>query len=174
MPCFLPSVLGITTTFPSASTTAQYPSSLRSIPVIFFAPFLLPCSVAKVSAFCRARFTVSLSSYNFKTKEIKQLKDSIDSGGYFCKNKYFTAIEVGKVYENDYGPHYQDIVVQNEKFETIKEIFKHVSDEHATPIYNFSNSKVQVSDGSKYYLLDCETYELTEMNSLYRIITMYE
>lgn len=118
--------------------------------------------------------TVSLSSYNFKTKEIKQLKDSIDSGGYFCKNKYFTAIEVGKVYENDYGPHYQDIVVQNEKFETIKEIFKHVSDEHATPIYNFSNSKVQVSDGSKYYLLDCETYELTEMNSLYRIITMYE
>ena len=105
--------------------------------------------------------------YTYKDNKIDVISDKQTNSFYECGNNYVVVEDAGAIYDYDFGPHYVNISIKDKDFKEIKKVFEKVSDENGSVVWNYTFDKVEVSDGKKAYLLNCNSYELKEIGNMY-------
>lgn len=113
-------------------------------------------------------YNTEVKKYSFNDNKVTLLTDKQQDSFYSCGNNYVTTKDMGPVTKGvDFGPHYMNIVMQDNNFKDIKNIFEKVNDESGIILWPYTYDKVEVSDGKKYYLFDCNNSELKEISNMY-------
>ena len=86
-------------------------------------------------------YNVEVKKYTFADNKINKINTSNVNAFYSCGNNYFTTIDAGSVYGSDFGPHYMNIVAQDENFKTADHRMKPRCVLSATNTYLLSNRK---------------------------------
>ena len=115
-----------------------------------------------------------VKKYTYSDNKVTLLTNKQTETFYYCSDKYLTLEDAGSVYDYDFGPHYMNIVVQDKEFKVIKKLFEKVMVDSNNILNPYTYDKVEVSDGKKNYILDCNNYDLKEINNMYTQISIVE
>lgn len=119
-------------------------------------------------------YETEVKKYIFSNNKIEVLTKKQTDTFYACSDKYVTTKSVGSVSLYDFGPQYMDIIVEDKDFKEIKKVFEKVNDEIGIILWPYTYGKVEVSDGKKNYIFDCNSNELKEISNMYTQVTIVE